>query len=176
MIAIYMRVSTDKQDEKSQVDKLTNATKDYDSVKWYVDHGITGTKNTYTNREQYSQMLTDARNGVIDHIFCFDWSRMWRNMVEQTRAIDELVKLGVPITSVMDNKTVTSEDDFFLMHIHGAMNEQEARRTRIKSKEGVLAKHKEVAEAMFNAAKEGKSYYDIPKKDRWNSRWDKDHA
>jgi len=166
-----MRVSTDKQDEISQVDKLTDATKDFDNVKWYVDHGITGTKNTYTNREQYSNLINDSRHGKIKHIYCFDWSRMWRNMVEQTRAIDEFIRLGIPVTSLMED-TVTSEDDLFMMHIHGAVNEQEARKTRIKSKDGIKAKHKQVAEAMNKALGEGKQYDDIPKENRWNNRWE----
>jgi site-specific DNA recombinase len=168
MIAVYMRVSTDRQDELSQIDKLTNAVKDFEDVRWYVDHGITGTKATYTNREQYMQMLEDARSGKIEHIYCFDWSRMWRNMVEQTRAADELLDLGILITSMLEG-TVRTKDDLFMMHIHGAVNEQEARRTRLKSNEGIQAKHKQTAEAMCRALKEGLSYDDIPKKERWGN-------
>lgn len=170
MIAVYMRVSTDKQDEKSQIDKLTEAVKDHDNVKWYIDHGITGTKATYTNRAEYSRMLDDAKNGKIDHIYCFDWSRMWRNMVEQTRAAHELIEMKIPITSLLEG-TVRTEDDLFMMHIHGAVNEQEARRTRLKSREGISAKQRQVAEAMHKAMMEGKKYSDIPESQRWRNRF-----
>lgn len=170
MIAVYMRVSTDKQDEQSQIDKLTNAVNEFNDVKWYVDHGITGTKATYTNRAEYTRMLEDARNGKIEHIYCFDWSRMWRNMVEQTRAAHEFIQLGIPLTSLLEG-TVKTEDDLFMMHIHGAVNEQEARRTRLKSKEGIIAKQRQVAEAMYRATKEGKEYNEIPEELRWKNRF-----
>lgn len=170
MIAVYMRVSTDKQDEISQVNKLTKAVEGHTDVEWYIDHGITGTKATYTNREQYTRLLEDARNGKISHIYCFDWSRMWRNMVEQTRAASELIELGIPVTSLLEG-TVRTENDLFIMHIHGAVNEQEARRTRLKSREGIIAKQRQVAEAMRNAILEGKEYNDIPSELRWRNRF-----
>lgn len=178
MIAAYMRVSTDKQDERMQEDELKRILPKEKETTWYVDHGITGTKNSYTNREQYAAMLEDAKAGKIERIYCYDWSRMWRNMAEQSRAMEALLSYGVPLTSVREGNYEREEDNFIL-HIQGAVNEREAMQTRHKSRDGINSKHKKVAEAMFRATQSGMDYDDIPKEMRWDSpgrNWKKDRA
>lgn len=170
-VAAYMRVSTDRQDEAMQRDKIMEILPKDKAVIWYIDHGITGTKDMYTNREQYAKMLSDADAGKLERIYCYDWSRMWRNVAEQARAMAQFMAAGVPLTSHTEGN-YDREEDNFIMYVHGAMNEEEARKTRRKVIGGIATKQKETAEAMADAIRSGRNYEDIPKKQRWGNRWE----
>lgn len=83
-VAIYMRVSTDKQAQEgdsiaAQRDALTKYVKDhgYILVGEYLDDGISGTKN---DRDELQRMLSDVQTGKIDLILTTKMDRLHRSL------------------------------------------------------------------------------------------------
>lgn len=170
-IAAYMRVSTDKQDEKTQYDNILKILPEGIPVKWYIDHAITGTSSKRAIRPGYDQLLRDVEAGTISAIYCYDWSRLWRNMIEQSRATDYFVKMNFPVYSVRSGNLL-DERDLFFVSLSGCFNENEARQTKKKTIDGIKTKQKEVANSLLNALRSGLQYDDIPKNEIWGNRWD----
>ena len=72
-VCAYARVSTDEEDQlnsfENQIDAyqtLINNNEEWQFSGMYADKGITGTQ--MKKREQFMQMITDAKNGKIDLI------------------------------------------------------------------------------------------------------------
>lgn len=83
-VAIYMRVSTDKQVQEgdsiaAQRDALTKYVKEhgYILVGEYLDDGISGTKN---DRTEYQRMLSDIQAGRIDLVIVTKLDRIHRGL------------------------------------------------------------------------------------------------
>lgn len=83
-VAIYMRVSTDKQAQEgesiaAQRDALTKYVKDHGHilVGEYLDDGISGTKN---DRDELQRMLADVQAGKIDLILTTKMDRLHRSL------------------------------------------------------------------------------------------------
>lgn len=83
-VAIYMRVSTDKQAQEgdsiaAQRDALTKYVKDHGHVLVgeYLDDGISGTKN---DRDEFQRMLSDVQAGKIDLILTTKMDRLHRSL------------------------------------------------------------------------------------------------
>jgi DNA invertase Pin-like site-specific DNA recombinase len=164
LIAAYLRVSTDRQDEDLQRRAILAHVKDKD-VRWYVDHGLTGTN---TDRSAYKQMISELKPG--DEIVCYEWSRLWRNLHDQTIGITMLFESGITAYSTTEGKLEDFEDEL-IVNIKGAINQHEHKRMLRRSRDGILAKQRQVAEAMLKAAREGKEYKDIPEELRWKNRF-----
>jgi DNA invertase Pin-like site-specific DNA recombinase len=164
MIAAYLRVSTDRQDEDLQRRTILNYLQ-HDNVKWYIDHGLTGT-NTY--RPEYQRMIKDMSTG--DTLICYEWSRLWRNLHDQTIGIALIFDKGIKAYSATEGKLEDFEDEL-IVNIKGAINQHEHKRMLRRSKDGIEAKQRQVAEAMHKAMMEGKKYSDIPESQRWRNRF-----
>lgn len=83
-VAIYMRVSTDKQAQEgdsiaAQRDALTKYVKDHGYILTgeYLDDGISGTKN---DRDELQRMLSDVQAGKIDLILTTKMDRLHRSL------------------------------------------------------------------------------------------------
>ena len=83
-VAIYMRVSTDKQAQEgdsiaAQRDALTKYVKDHGHVLVgeYLDDGISGTKH---DRDELQRMLSDVQAGKIDLILTTKMDRLHRSL------------------------------------------------------------------------------------------------
>lgn len=84
-VAIYVRVSTDKQVKEgdsiqaqlSALRQYINKKDNYINVGEYIDDGISGTKD---NRDEYQRMLSDVQEGKIDFLICTKLDRIHRGL------------------------------------------------------------------------------------------------
>ena len=100
-IAIYYRVSTDKQDIESQKTAVENWLKDLkqqpESVVSYSDEGISGKTQ---NRPAFQEMLEHARENKFDTIVVYRLDRFTRDANAAIRLILDLDQMGIAFISV----------------------------------------------------------------------------
>lgn len=104
-VAIYIRVSTDKQvkDGDSMRDQLATGQKYIDShenmilVDTYIDDGISGQK---LKRDDFQRLIDDVRAGRIDLIIFARLDRWFRNLRHYLNTQDILDKHGVSWTAI----------------------------------------------------------------------------
>src|SRR6266496_5404078 len=87
-IAIYTRVSTDKQTHDSQLNELRDYCnrRNWTNVPEYRDV-ITGAKFT---RQGLDKLMTDVRRGRLDVIVCFKLDRLGRSLPHLAQLVSEL--------------------------------------------------------------------------------------
>jgi len=152
MIGIYLRVSSDKQDEEMQFSAIKRILTDdeFKNSKIYKDHGITGST---TERPDYQNMLLDLISGSLSKIVTYELSRLWRDMEEQNRVFKLLNTYNVKLQSVTEGY-VESIDDELKANLLGSVNQHERKRLIRRTKEGIARKKKDIEEG----------------KDTWNGR------
>lgn len=100
-IAIYYRVSTDKQDfriQELEINKfIANLSEKPESIRIWKDYGISGNK---TNRPAYTQMLESGFNGDFDTLIVYKLDRFSRNASNAIQTILKLDEKGVAFISV----------------------------------------------------------------------------
>lgn len=137
MIRIYYRVSTDKQDYDMQDRGIQNYLNSlearYEDCMVYQDFGLSGTTTT---RPAYQRLLTEVRDK--DTIIAYEFSRLWRDMEEQSRATKALIPRGIVIKSPIDG-VIDSLENSLSADIKGVINQHEARRVKRRSMEGIRA-------------------------------------
>lgn len=99
---VYMRCSTKEQDVGSQrvvIEDycLRNQLKIY---KTYIDHGISGTKDS---RPELDKMLNDMRQKHFDVIVCYKLDRLGRSLKNLINLLGEFKNKGVRLISISDN-------------------------------------------------------------------------
>ena len=93
-VAIYARVSTDRQTTDSQLHQLRDFVR---RAKWkvyreYIDTGYSG-KNT--QRPAYTEMLSDARRRRFELLLVWKLDRLSRSLKDLITTLDELGHLGI---------------------------------------------------------------------------------
>jgi site-specific DNA recombinase len=168
MIRIYYRVSTDKQDFEMQVNAVENYLDSHNISEYeiYSDHGISGTT---TQRPEYQRLLVEIVEN--DLILVYEFSRLWRDMEEQSRVTKMFFALGVQIISTTEG-TIRNEEDSLTLDIKGVVNQHESRRIRRRSIQGIRTLQDKVAtgEAVWNGRGKDKQKR---KKDGYFKRWNK---
>lgn len=98
-IAVYYRVSTDRQNIDSQRAAVERyiATQQSSSVVEYIDYAKSGKDNT---RPNYRRMISDALAKRIDTIIVYKIDRFSRTATEAIRTILDLDDYGVAFVSV----------------------------------------------------------------------------
>ena len=87
-IAIYTRVSTDKQTDESQLNELREfcARRGWIKITEYRDV-ISGAK---FSRQGLDQLMTDVRRGRLDVVICFKLDRLGRSLPHLAQIVGEL--------------------------------------------------------------------------------------
>lgn len=170
--AIYVRVSTDKQDEGMQrhniKEFLDNLEINYDDCIEYVDHAISGSE--VVDRANYQRLLNDVNNGQVKQIFCYEWSRLWRDLEEQNRALKVFRALDIKVISTTEG-IIDSIDDELKANIIGSINQHERKRMLKRSKDGMKSKAQKCAEVMHRATEEGWTLEELEQHpDFWSGR------
>ena len=145
-VRIYYRVSTEKQDfdmqDKAIKGFMQSKGLNYDSSIIYKDFGITG---TITQRPDYQKLLSEVQEHDI--IVAYEFSRLWRDMEEQSRVTKMLMALSVKIMSVSDGE-LNSINDTLTFDIKGCVNQHEARRLKVRINDGIKAKKERVLKGL----------------------------
>ena len=101
---IYGRYSDTKQDDGFSIEyQLTECQAYLDKngmplTKTYIDQAITGTK--VAGREAFHELIQDVKNGLIDVIVVYKFSRIFRNAYESHKYRKLFKKHGVKLISV----------------------------------------------------------------------------
>jgi site-specific DNA recombinase len=96
-------------------------------------------------RPGYMAMLTAARNREFDVLIAEDISRLWRNMEMQTRDINELEELRIPV--VTQTEDTRRENDRMMLNLKGSINESYRKDIgrRVRNKQHLLARNRRPA-------------------------------
>ena len=144
MIITYLRVSSDKQDESMQRIAINQYLKSHDISDYteLMDFDISGTT---TNRPGYQKLLSLIMDGSASKIIIYEYSRLWRDMQEQSRVLKILVTLDIELFSIAEGQLKTDEDEF-KANILGSANVYEVKRLKRRIKDGIARKKKNVAD------------------------------
>jgi site-specific DNA recombinase len=146
--ALYMRVSSDKQREKStiqsQKDLLPKLARDggYTIFKQYVDDGISG--ETIEARPAFSQLLLDAEQKKFQAVFVVDFDRLSRaSDLAQVSYIKAVLRNnGIVLVTPFQTYNFDNQDEDFMTDIFSVMAKMEKLKIRSRTKRGREAKWK----------------------------------
>jgi DNA invertase Pin-like site-specific DNA recombinase len=110
-VAIYARVSTDKQTSENQLIELRETAKrmNFNVIEEFIDHGISGTKSRI-HRPALDAMLKLATQRKIEMILCWDISRLGRSLQHLIEILNELQTLKCDLyfhQNGIDTSTIT---------------------------------------------------------------------
>ena len=138
----YSRVSTEHLEQKKSLkhqidhfDKLIKENPNWTYVKGYVDDGISGTSDI--KRDNFMQMIDDARNNKFDLIITKEISRFSRNTLDSIKYTRELLSCGVAVLFVNDNINTALPDSELRLTIMASMAQDEIRRLSERVKFGM---------------------------------------
>lgn len=175
-VAIYARVSTEKQKVDLQVKELKSL---INRRKWklfeiYNDKGFTGAN---TKRPAYNKMMSDAKKGKFDILLVWKLDRLSRSVRDLINTLDELNHLSIDFISYENDLDTSSPTGKLVFHVIGAVAEFERDliRSRViaglenaRSKGKILGRPSKKSEVLKQRAKKlresGMSYRKIAKK------------
>ena len=123
-IAIYARVSTDRQSTESQL----NALREYASKRaWaiskeYIDEGYTGSN---TKRPAFNAMMADARKRKFDVLLVYKLDRLSRSLKDLITTLDDLKSMGIDFISYDNGLDTTTPTGRLIFNVVGAVAEFE---------------------------------------------------
>jgi DNA invertase Pin-like site-specific DNA recombinase len=134
--AIYARVSTTDQQPENQLLELRRyvEARGWTLTKEYVDHGVSGSKDS---RPALNEMLVDAKRRRLDVIVCWRLDRLGRNLKHLITTLDELQGWGVGFVSLGEGIDATTPAGRLQMHLLGAIAEFERARIVERVKAGL---------------------------------------
>lgn len=94
-IALYVRVSTDKQSHDSQLIELRSYCdrRDWRNAAEYSDR-VSGAKFT---RQGLDRLMADVRRGRVDSVVCYKLDRLGRSLAHLAQIVAELTAHGVAL-------------------------------------------------------------------------------
>lgn len=141
MIGIYIRVSTSKQETRSQRRAIATwcVTQRYPKAELieYLDDGVSGKT---TDRPAFKRMMQDARAGKIDRVLTFELSRLSRNLLDLLDLMRALTDCGVAV-EVPGDGPVKFDNTMqqFLVAAKGLAAAEERDRISTRTKAGLQA-------------------------------------
>ena len=140
-VAVYCRVSTDKDDQANSLESQQKYFKEYieRNPMWelyhiYVDEGITGTSTK--KRKAFNKMMLDAELKKFDMIITKEISRFARNTLDSIYYTRQLKDLGVGVTFANDNLYTLDPDAELRLTIMSSIAQEESRKTSERVKWG----------------------------------------
>lgn len=174
-VAVYARVSTDRQTVDMQIAELQEYIKkrEWGIYQEYIDLGYGGGN---TKRPAFHQMLGDARKRKFDALLVWKLDRLGRSLKDLINTLDEFGSLGIDFISYENDLDTSTPTGKLVFHVIGAVAEFEKDIIRERVKAGLEnAKRKgkrlgrpPVPEGILEKAKalrkEGLSYRKIGKR------------
>ena len=115
-VTFYARVSSEKDEQLNSLDNqisyytdLIKNNKKWTYVNGYIDEGISGISTQ--KRENFHQMIADAKIGMFDLIITKEISRFARNTLDSIKCTRELLNDGVGVFFQNDNINTLDEDN-----------------------------------------------------------------
>ena len=125
--ALYLRVSTDRQDCANQLPDLERyiAARGWELTKRYVDTGISGSTE---RRPALDELVKDARRRRFDALVVWRLDRLGRNLRHLVLMIDELHALGIAFVTLAEGIDATTPAGRLQLHVLAAIAEFERAR------------------------------------------------
>lgn len=140
-IAVYCRVSTDKEDQAHSFESQQLFFREYiqrqpgwELYRIYADEGLSGTSTQ--KRTAFLQMLQDARSRRFQRILTKEVSRFSRNILDTISCTRELRALGIEVEFLNDGIRTLEPDAELRLSIMGSLAQEESRRTSSRVKWG----------------------------------------
>ena len=115
-VTFYARVSSEKDEQLNSLDNqisyytdLIKSNKKWTYINGYIDEGISGISTQ--KRENFHQMIADAKIGMFDLIITKEISRFARNTLDSIKYTRELLNDGVGVFFQNDNINTLDEDN-----------------------------------------------------------------
>jgi DNA invertase Pin-like site-specific DNA recombinase len=123
-VAIYARVSTDKQKVDMQLNELRDFVNrsGWKVYREFIDEGYTGSN---TKRPAFSEMRHEARKRKFDILLVWKLDRLSRSLKDLINTLDELGHLGINFISYDNNLDTTTPTGKLVFQIIGAVAEFE---------------------------------------------------
>jgi DNA invertase Pin-like site-specific DNA recombinase len=123
-VAIYARVSTDKQKVDMQLNELRQfaARSGWRIHREYIDQSFTGAN---TNRPAFSEMMDEARKRKFNVLLVWKLDRLSRSLKDLINTLDELGSLGIDFVSYDNNLDTSTPTGKLVFQIVGAVAEFE---------------------------------------------------
>ena len=140
-VAVYCRVSTDKDDQANSLESQQKYFKEYiernpmwELCEIYVDEGISGTSTK--KRKAFNKMMVDAELGKFDMIITKEISRFARNTLDSIYYTRKLKSFGVGVRFANDNLYTLDPDAELRLTIMASIAQEESRKTSERVKWG----------------------------------------
>ena len=149
-IALYARVSTDKQTCENQLQELRTIAErmNYTIVTEFVDNGISGMK-TRQNRPALDQLMKSATQRKFDMVMCWSIDRLGRSLQNLVEILNELQAMKIDLFFLQQGMDTTTPSGRMIFSVFGAIGEFERNLIR----ERVIAGQKR---AVANGVKMGR--------------------
>jgi DNA invertase Pin-like site-specific DNA recombinase len=124
-VALYARVSTlAGQNPEMQLVELREyaARRQWDIVDEYVDHGVSGAKES---RPALNRLMADTKQRKFDVVAVWKIDRFGRSLKHLVNALAELESLGIAFLSLRDSLDLTTASGRLLFQLVAAMAEFE---------------------------------------------------
>jgi DNA invertase Pin-like site-specific DNA recombinase len=133
---LYLRVSTDTQDEANQLPDLERRAQleGWRVARIYRDHGVSGSK---ARRPELDELLDDARAGKFKVVAAWSASRFGRSLVDSVLAMHELCTLGVRLIFVTQGVDTGTPIGRGVAALLAALAEEELAEKRRRVKAGM---------------------------------------
>jgi DNA invertase Pin-like site-specific DNA recombinase len=135
-VAIYARVSTDKQAADMQLTELRSYVKrsKWGIYKEFIDHGYSGTS---VKRPAFAGMMAAAQKKKFDILLVWKLDRLSRSLKDLITTLDELSSLGIDFISYDNQMDTSTPSGKLLFSLIGAMAEFEREIIRERVKAGL---------------------------------------
>ncbi len=125
-IALYARVSTDKQTVDNQLIELRSLCErqGYSIVQEYTDNGISGAKGR-NDRPALDAMLKAATQRKFDMVMCWSIDRLGRSLQNLVEILNELQALGIDLYFQQQGMDTSTPSGRMIFSVFGAIGEFE---------------------------------------------------
>jgi len=149
-IALYARVSTDKQTCENQLQELRAIAErmNYTIVAEFIDNGISGMK-TRQDRPALDQLMKSATQRKFDMVMCWSIDRLGRSLQNLEEILNELQATRIDLFFLQQGMDTSTPSGRMIFSVFGAIGEFERNLIR----ERVIAGQKR---AVANGVKMGR--------------------
>ena len=125
-IAIYARVSTDKQTCENQLQELRVIAErmNYTIVAEFVDNGISGMK-TPQDRPALDQLMKSATQRKFDMVMCWSIDRLGRSLQNLVEILNELQAMKINLFFLQQGMDTSTPSGRMIFSVFGAIGEFE---------------------------------------------------
>jgi DNA invertase Pin-like site-specific DNA recombinase len=125
-IALYARVSTDKQTCENQLQELRTIAErmNYTIVAEFVDNGISGMK-TRQNRPALDQLMKSATQRKFDMVMCWSIDRLGRSLQNLVEILNELQAMKIDLFFLQQGMDTSTPSGRMIFSVFGAIGEFE---------------------------------------------------